>query len=916
MASLLPRLYTPSDKIDYTKAAMAYISKTDNQLLEIEDFLQEQINKSVDQVATDGSMVKGVNIDALGRLNSYIYNDLMDFIAIDMSVMYDRLNSMVAIVNQTKRTTSSLVNSLLTRTNNMLSRIRAQNTLHDLQNEYDSIIVNTFNQDNNTMEDRTFAATLNSKAGLISLGTISQDNIIENELNYDLYVERLNDNVTIRMISDKVAQSSDDLGGGLTIRGISDRPAKISDLNLGVEQSGSSYINSSVTFDGASVAIIFDLPDSKLINSISMATFGSGPLDVLGVYYAKTRVIKTESMKWIKIAADIDTSNINGTALKFEGIEATSLMVVVGQQYYTKKIMAVQQYHMERDRMDIRTLTKNLKKIDINNSGNLIKSYIPASIRGFLSAAVQKVIGGLLGMIQKMVPKTFSTKTTTVYEYIFNISELNVQYTHNQGASTFKSPYYGNKGATEAVTLAANDYMPSGTYVTYELETAGGRARLIPQEHATDAIVDVRIIDDITDRSFNTDFTFDALNPPTVKINDQIVSATVIKPFDASTIGVGITLAASVTVGANDLLTIEYYPSSVTLLGDEHNVTEMAFENILGDPTYTHQELKCKKTRMTLEPLSGTYITYDMPSDGNYALLPTSPQRQLAEYGFKVMTHKGYLPSGAEELVGGGWGVDDEYVLGPQSFLYHGIFDERHFVAGSGDAMLYTDFPYKPGTLNVFTFNQDTDERVHIKVIEYDTDLSGAIQDKTAFTSADGTLAGFLYCSYNPLSGGIVESNIAKPNQSEYFTHTTEDGYVDLDFSPYVDNNIMYDSLLPVPIWTYATGTFIYNEIPEIKYDPIEVLIKGYKARNRTDYIAGKIPILNEYTPTRKNFEYYTVGNRVFFNAKLTIPMTINYYARPDWFRLIATLRRTNLKDDTITPVVYDYSLLVDERET
>jgi len=903
---LKTQVFELSDTSDYARAVLAQINTTRAMVSKTTEMVEQTVSDISAAVAETGYLTKNIDITKTSRLKSSAYNDLVDNMRLDLSVTYSRLNGLVGMMEILRKSSTYMINQLTARLNILNSRLRSFSTLNNLRSQYDNIIINTFTTDDSTNEDRMFAAKRHTDGNLLSLNTVAFDGIITNQYNYDMYVYRLNKDLSLNVKGDNL--TADAIHSGLALTLLGKKKSTIKDYYVGR--------GARISFDGAVIALVLDLADTKLINHISFGMFGSGPVEVLGAYYSTRRTIAPGSTKWMPITITTDSTNISGITMKFAGIEASSIMVVIGQRYENSITMPVEQYKIENSGTTLQSLRKNLLKIDFNNTGTYLKSYVPASVTDFISDSAKAIIGGILGIMERMIPQGEPRSIITVHKYDILLYGLDVLYTHNQGASTYKSPYYGNKGDMEKISLRVNDVIPAGTHITYKVQTETGSKRIIPMEHITEVTKDVLLITDITRKAYDTDFIIDTSVAVSVLLNETDISSeiTLRKPIANVEKAIGITLSDNINPGFNDQLTIIYTRATLDLKNDEVLAYERTFDEMVSNPTYKIQGLKCDKSRLLIMNSNDVPVSYNLTTEVLHMKLPLIEGRSIEETGYRLKTLKGNDFSGAQELEDGSFVVDDSLGMEPGSAIYAGILDEMMYVS-SGEPVFRVEHEYVPGTLNVFTYNPETGTKQKVGINEYMTDVSGTVYDKDTFTSAAGSLNGHLIASYVPISGDY-ESNIAKPNKAEYYNHTAADGTIDLKFAPFIDTAILYDANRPIPVWAYAAGVFVLVADPDIKYEPIQIMVKGYRALNRTDYKTGDIPQLQEFSLNRRNYEYYVRGNRIFFNTNIILPITILYYARPDWYRILIELRRTNLKDDTISPLVYDYAILCDQRET
>ena len=168
--------------------------------------------------------------------------------------------------------------------------------------------------------------------------------------------------------------------------------------------------------------------------------------------------------------------------------------------------------------------------------------------------------------------------------------------------------------------------------------------------------------------------------------------------------------------------------------------------------------------------------------------------------------------------------------------------------------------------------------------------------------------------SYIPISGDASEqeSNIAEQNKTEIFFGTDDNNVVELEHAVYVDPMIVGGVVSVPPIWRENDGTFVLDKNNDVIYEPVTVTVRGKKARNLTDYAGKEKPVFNEFSPARRNYEYYVSGRQISFNTNIDLEITVRYYILPDVAALSIRLYRTDRSTDTITPNIYGYSLFLD----
>ena len=75
-------------------------------------------------------------------------------------------------------------------------------------------------------------------------------------------------------------------------------------------------------------------------------------------------------------------------------------------------------------------------------------------------------------------------------------------------------------------------------------------------------------------------------------------------------------------------------------------------------------------------------------------------------------------------------------------------------------------------------------------------------------------------------------------------------------------------------------------------YEPIEVIVDGVRAVNRTDYLSGEHPVMEPRKEGETRFEYIQAGKNLFFNGPITgKKILVSYNWLTQYLKVMATLR-------------------------
>ena len=172
-------------------------------------------------------------------------------------------------------------------------------------------------------------------------------------------------------------------------------------------------------------------------------------------------------------------------------------------------------------------------------------------------------------------------------------------------------------------------------------------------------------------------------------------------------------------------------------------------------------------------------------------------------------------------------------------------------------------------------------------------------------------------------SGTLVSfANDTRNDAEETFKSIKSRQYkVTLEHFPWINYSIINDTsktgesdpnfLYSLGRWQNQSDYNMYGVLVGEYYDPLEVTVDGYTAENRTDYYNKNNPALTSYNPiTYPHFEFFQVGNNVYFNSSLEDKViVIKYKYLNDFVQFKALLRNNDRAKLTSTPELHDFTL-------
>jgi len=187
--------------------------------------------------------------------------------------------------------------------------------------------------------------------------------------------------------------------------------------------------------------------------------------------------------------------------------------------------------------------------------------------------------------------------------------------------------------------------------------------------------------------------------------------------------------------------------------------------------------------------------------------------------------------------------------------------------------------------------------------------------------------AGSIYTiEYIPIDGKNITFTDSKIKFTEVFNGTTTKGQINLSHIPFIDKNILAEVLKEKPNWNpsvledYITADNKRMSVPiniSIRFADGTILNQPAKygdngLMNVTNYAYGKA-CLNQFAQEQSNYQYIVNGSTIQFNTPIpsTALINVDYYYKRDSIRLKARLIRTLPGSLSYTPVIKDYSLLI-----
>jgi len=906
-------------------------TEPDNDVPNNEEDIRQIIDASINFINKVGNSFIPDLISAGIKLRAANYNNVVDAIWIDLKVLYDQLSNMESEVANLSRQYSALYESSLIKIDTLLSKIR---NLRDLENSWDEVDdahYDTFVIDSNTYPDQFLSAVNDDRAGLIRLNTVNTDDIVSTEYNYDLIVSPMSDNTALKTY-----------GEGPT--GFAPHQHHESVItSLFPVYTNSDMGTTNVSYPGAVMGVILNLPARKTMNHLSFSHVSAGNIEVLGVYYSDKVVTSSRSPEWQSI--EIETDVFNTRSFDFSlldsdqnPIEARSLMVLIGQPVGVIRNISRNEALLIDDEESLSSIFAKLGKVSNRNSDDLIKYYMNQSVALKIDTFTRSVINELIGFLESNIRPNNKAEGDEkdeyfqAYEYTFTIYGLKVEYRRYNNASVYLSQYFNDDGSVLAAQLSATGNIMSGTAVKHYLDIDGNKRRILSADETS--IVDTYTVEDREEREISTDIMIDTSQSITVKKNNieiplsAVNGYTLNKLYTGADIAYSINISSGITLNVGDLITIEYTPSQYNSMLERYNPYLIKISDIVGRPTLRYSNLTTNSiSRILTINSNSTYTTYET-SLGNREVDPVIADElngdevldstQNIAYAFytPVKDPNGVFPTYTSQLLNGNGVkvVKEESVIKSSKTIYKGIINEQ--IVMNGSSALNTAHAYIPGTLHVEV------EDTPLIVTEYATDTLSVKNDKTEFTlgqdysnrwpSLDKTLS----VSYIPIdsntSGQII--NLAAPNKSEIFFATAADNTLKLTFTPWNDIVILYEASSLLGNWIAGDGAYIYKMDNSVIYEPIVVYVGKRKAINRTEYLSKEKPKLNEYNERFQNFEYYVEGNKVIFNTSISEQIRVQYYAIDRKFRLRSDLIRLDKANDAISPEIYDYAVFMNRK--
>jgi len=891
---LEPRYYKQPYIENYLKEIKAYLFKTisspETQIAPILSEVTQHIETAMDQVRVNGQASVPFEFESQ-KLRSNNYNEMIENIQIDLAVLYDNLSSFVTILTQTVIMMDRVISKMISKVDDQTSRIQSLEALSNLHVEFDEVIHNSFTSDDNTYPIRDSSTINKDTAGVITLNTVNVDDIVKDELGYDLYLKPVTRGALTVINNETLAAES--FVNTMDMDIISDSPA------------------------GIEYAIIIVLPAAKWINNISFGQFSSHALTIEGIFYVSDINTSSDSTNWTEINTRTDVFNYRNFNFNFEQVDARSIMIKVKQEKYKIKKIAADMASRLFFSGETRSFSDVLHEIGKNSTQNTsgFNQVVPTIVRESIDKKIKVLIQNAIDTLNLDLNSEDGNKgdLTSTYWYNIGMFDLRIYNNRYQDDNIYRSQTFGGRGDITAVTLVKNDNVPDGTLANYYLEVGGDVHRFDSND---EWMTDIITINDTTVKTYNTDLFLDSAINIEVTRNGSIVGGanySIRKPYATSQMAYGITFDNSYTLGLGDFVTIKYKVASVNDLGNPYSPNTLNIVDIGGKPNLRNQLEDGNLQRMIIETQNGDFVSYSITNDEAHPfLIPSSASGDIPEFGYGIKSKKSMndsiFPPYVDLVAPYLYGISGEYVTPPQRAIYYGIINEN--ISGGGGTSFNTAYDYIPGSLHVYMSGRP------LITSEYDTDTSYPGNDKNAFTTPlHSGIDGIMKTSYIPLSGdvGAQQSNIAEQNRTELFFGTDEDNVITLEFGIYIDPRIIGDTSTVPPIWREGDGIFVLEYNNDVVYEPVIITIRGKRARNLTDYVGNTKPEFTEFSPARRNYEYYVEANRVYFNTNIDLEITVRYYVLPDILASVIKLYRTDRSIDTATPAIYDYSNFIDK---
>lgn len=894
------------------------------------DEIEDEIVKKSDEISKLGRSLIRYPIKKGDIFSSTLYNAIIQGIDDDVRVVATSISKITTILNKVIDTLNRYHQNLMAGFNEGITEIRNIEKLSESTLEFNDFISDSFTSATNDYQFRE-AAENTEDGGLYTLSAYASDKLVGEYGDAYINVQVLNDNITILNQGGNLFERHVD--EAFSIIGFAEQPASfIGDI-----------AGTSVQYDGMLVALIITMPAKRLANHISFSQFSSSPYEIFGMYKSNLETTDYKSSDWERLTAFHSDSGHKGSfEFNMERDTYQSLMIIFGQSVFKSKTIALNPDEMTnivhniedpryKELFDIKKVYQNAllqsgmqvtRKDEIKYKQPSIYSNIATQMRRFLDY-----------YLKLLKPQTFITQKDG-FLYDVGLYKLLIKYKEYRSFSIFESSLIKRNGNIITCQLAKTDYSDVNVFIKYFVKFESLTKRLLGAGETTTN--DLFIVSDSLDLTRDLDFF---ASPPTVEkpilvyVNGELktppdyslmyadVQQQVIQglQFAPGIYSFGDVVKVTYTISKVDANYNQYTPHVVDMT-KEIGIPNLR-ENLLSNP-------QDSDTAVIVNPEFNTF-TYIPAAKGTTVrrgFLPDEDGAASATIGwyvlkdFAIANLDSSIFDNSDEIMLGAAGSPKYYIISGENVktspdaVYRGVVLEpvpyaETSYSGPSRNVIHTKYKYTPGTVVVRINNKNYYTQEYT---QGETDLTRVVVTTKNILPDDKVFVSYVPIDVEELAAHGL-SNISEPNKFEVFAGTLADSSVLLGSFPYIDFNIVRSAGEKGGDWLEIENRFTYKSFVSLTYSPFDIQVGGILATDKTNYGGTDKPELDPFL--ERNYQFYVEGNRLYFNTyidpKSGKDISVRYYTLGSRLRLRAELFRNNLRNQSVTPEMYDYTLLL-----